>query len=257
MFVVDLTFDCYQDTTLELAEQAINRLVNALRFNGQIIGDEFPTVLKDGFFITRVMCPTEDAMHPLNHSPFVKHSIEQLNTAGLLAPKVKVVGQDIHSNGADMCHDPSCYILYTTYVHTCSPLYCGDDFLPVPLFRIPAIANGDYKTLIKWQEDWQACDQIQINGATRCEFPALEELTSIKSDLYRRGREITKRISFLTKKPVYYYLYRVGGDDKESELKRRCPSCDGEWKLPEPWFGLFDFRCEPCGIVSNISWDFQ
>ena len=41
-------------------------------------------------------------------------------------------------------------------------------FLPVPLFNIPAIANGDYKTLIKWQEDWQACDQIQINGATRC-----------------------------------------------------------------------------------------
>ena len=66
MFVVDLTFDCYQDTTLEQAEQAINRLVNALRFNGQIMGEEFPTVLKDGFFITRVMCPTEDAMHPLN-----------------------------------------------------------------------------------------------------------------------------------------------------------------------------------------------
>ena len=48
MFVVDLTFDCYQDTTLEQAEQAINRLVNALRFNGQIMGEEFPTVLKDG-----------------------------------------------------------------------------------------------------------------------------------------------------------------------------------------------------------------
>ena len=59
MFVVDLTFDCYQDTTLEQAEQAINRLVNALRFNGQIIGEEFPTVLKDGYFITRVMFPTE------------------------------------------------------------------------------------------------------------------------------------------------------------------------------------------------------
>ena len=48
MFVVDLTFDCYQDTTLDDAERAINRVVNALRFNGQIIGDEFPTVLKDG-----------------------------------------------------------------------------------------------------------------------------------------------------------------------------------------------------------------
>ncbi len=143
MFVVDLTFDCYQDTTLENAEQAIIRLVNALRFNGQIMGEEFPTVLKDGYFVTRVMCPTDDAMHPLNHSPFVKHSIDKLHDAGLLAPKVKVIGQDIHSNGADSCQAPSSYILYTTYVHTCSPLYCGDDFLPVPLFNIPAIANGD------------------------------------------------------------------------------------------------------------------
>ena len=33
MFVVDLTFDCYQDTTLDDAERAINRVVNALRFN--------------------------------------------------------------------------------------------------------------------------------------------------------------------------------------------------------------------------------
>ncbi len=138
MFVVDLTFDCYQDTTLDNAEAAINRVVNALRFNGQIIGEEFPTVLKDGFFITRVMCPEEDSLHPLNHSPFVKHSIGLLQEAGLLAPKVKVIGQDIHSNGADMCHEPSCFILYTTYVHTCSPLYCGDDFQPVPLYKNPS-----------------------------------------------------------------------------------------------------------------------
>ena len=73
----------------------------------------------------------------------------------------------------------------------------------------------------------------------------------------RRGKDITKRISFLTKKPVYYYLYRVGGVDKASELERKCPSCNGDWKLDEPWFGLFDFRCEPCGLVSNVSWDFQ
>ena len=257
MFVVDLTFDCYQDTTLDDAERAINRVVNALRFNGQIIGDEFPTVLKDGYFITRVMCPLEDALHPLNHSPFVKKAIELLQDAGLLAPKVKVIGQDIHANGADLCDAPSSYILYTTYVHTCSPLYCGDDFQPVPLYKIPAIANGDYKALIKWQVDWQACDQIQINGATRCEFAALEEISSTESDLFRRGMDLSKRIRYLTKKPVYYYLYRVGGESLAAEQTRKCPSCGGDWKLDEPWFGLFDFRCDSCELVSNISWDFQ
>ena len=117
MFVVDLTFDCYQDTTLDDAERAINRVVNALRFNGQIIGDEFPTVLKDGYFITRVMCPLEDALHPLNHSPFVKKAIELLQDAGLLAPKVKVIGQDIHANGADLMRRS--VFLYLIY-HLCT-----------------------------------------------------------------------------------------------------------------------------------------
>ncbi|TMP85590.1 hypothetical protein CWC05_17510 [Pseudoalteromonas ruthenica] len=257
MFVVDLTFDCYQDTQLSAAEQAINQTVVALRANGQIIGDEFPTVLKEGFFVTRVMCPEEDSLHPLNHSPFVKFAFDKLNDAGLLAPKVKVIGQDIHANSADNCAAPSSYILYTTYLHTCSPLYCGDDFLPVPLYHIPAIANGDYKTLIKWQEDWQACDQIQINGATRCEFAALHEISAFDSDLTRRGLDLAKRIRYLTKKPVYYYLYRVGGESLTAEQQRRCPSCDGHWHLAEPWFGLFDFRCEQCQLVSNISWDHQ
>lgn len=257
MFVADLEFDCYQNTSLEEAERAINQVVVALRANGQIIGDEFPTVLKEGYFVTRVMSPEQDSLHPLHHSPFVKYAVDKLNDAGLLAPKVKVIGQDIHANSADACSEPSSYILYTTYVHTCSPLYCGDDFLPVPLYRIPPLANGDYKTLIKWQEDWQACDQIQINGATRCEFPALEEISDVNSDLSRRGLDLAKRIRYLTKKPVYYYLYRVGGQSKEEEQNRRCPSCGGEWALTEPWFGLFDFRCDKCELVSNISWDYQ
>jgi len=257
MFVVDLTFDCYQDTTLESAEKAIIRLVNALRFNGQIIGEEFPTVLKDGYFLTRVMCPEQDSLHPLYHSPFVKNSLDKLNDVGLLQPKTKVIGQDIHANGSDTCSESSSYIIYTTYVHTCSPLYCGDDFMPVPLYKIPAIANGDYKALLKWQEDWQACDQIQINGATRCEFSAIKELADIDSDLYRRGQTLRKRISEITKKPVYYYLYRVGGLNKIAEQTRKCPSCNTDWQLEEPWFGLFDFRCDDCGLVSNISWDHQ
>jgi predicted nucleic acid-binding Zn ribbon protein len=257
MYVIDLTFDCYKETTLELAEQAIIRLVNALRFNGQIIGEEFPTVLKDGFFVTRVMCPEEDSLHPLNHSPFVKFSLEKLNQVGLLQPKIKVIGQDIHSNGSAQCASSSSYILYTTYLHTCSPLYCGDDFMPVPLYKVPAVANGDFKALLKWQEDWQACDQIQINGATRCEFAAITELSDINSDLFRRGMDLTKRLRYLTGKPVYYYLYRVGGTSKEQELSRKCPKCNGDWRLEQPWFGLFDFKCDNCGLVSNISWDFQ
>ncbi|WP_423825319.1 DUF2310 family Zn-ribbon-containing protein, partial [Salmonella enterica] len=53
----------------------------------------------------------------------------------------------------------------------------------------------------------------------------------------------------------YYYHYRVGGSSLAQEKARPCPKCGGEWLLDEPLHDIFHFRCEPCRIVSNISWD--
>ncbi|HIP76018.1 MAG TPA: hypothetical protein EYH12_02510, partial [Psychromonas hadalis] len=56
---------------------------------------------------------------------------------------------------------------------------------------------------------------------------------------------------------TYYYLYRVAGTSLESEQQRKCPSCGGEWRLEKPLFDIFDFKCDQCQLVSNISWDFK
>ncbi|WP_199609307.1 Zn-ribbon-containing protein [Flocculibacter collagenilyticus] len=257
MYVVELNFECFEDTTINAVETAIRAYFDALRNNGQILGREFNTAMQEGVFVTRVVCPEQDSLHVDNNSAIVNHTINGLNTAGVLAPKIKVIGVELQSDHTDPCTPPEFMILYTTFVHTCSPLRCGEHFSPVPLYRIPPIANGDHKRLLKWQEDWEACDQIQMNGANKVEFAALNELSNLNTDLFRKGQDLCKRIKCLTGIPVYYYLYRVGGESKESEHHRLCPSCNSEWKLPEPLHGIFDFKCDNCKLLSNISWDFQ
>lgn len=256
MWVCELHFDCYQETELAEAEPAIRQFIDALRYNGQIIGREFPTAMHADGLTTRVVCPEQDSLHARYHSRQVKLAIDRLHQAGLTSPKMAMKGQDLNSDTTDACSERPWQLLYTTYLHSCSPLRCGEHLAPIPLYQIPAVANGDAKQVIKWQEDWEACDQLQMNGSV-LEHAAVSEISEPSSRLSQRGIKLCKQIESLTKIPTFYYLYRVGGDNLVSELARPCPSCGQPWQLNEPLHDIFDFKCEPCRLVSNLSWDFK
>lgn len=107
--------------------------------------------------------------------------------------------------------------------------------MPIPLYRLPEpTLNGDHKAVVKWQTEWQACDEIQMAGACQAEHAALHEIRDADSDIFRRGWDLRGRIEYITKIPTYYYQYRVGGESLESELNRPCPKCGGQWRLDEP-----------------------
>jgi predicted nucleic acid-binding Zn ribbon protein len=285
MYILELSFECYRDTSLGEAEQAIVNYLDMLRYQGQILGREFPTSMQDGHFVSRVVCPEQDSLHPDNQSEQVALAEQGLHQAGLLAPKLHLQGMDLlsdstdpcgqghllasktHQQGMDLLSDstdpcghgderPSWMLLYTSFLHSCSPLRCGDHFAPIPLYRLPAIANGDHKQIIKWQEDWEACDQLQMNGSI-AEHAALHEIGEVGSRLQRRGSDLAKRLEGSSGIPTYYYLYRVGGLSKAAEQARPCPGCGGDWALEAPLHEIFDFRCDACRLVSNLSWDFK
>ncbi|CAM3024649.1 Zn-ribbon-containing protein [Vibrio rarus] len=255
MFVCELQFECFENTTITAVEKAINGLMEALRFNGQVLGREFPLAMDGASFSLRCVCPEEDSLHPKYHSDFVRFSLNKLSQAGVLSPKVRTLGQDLNSEQTSPQSEPSWQILYTTYVHTCSPLRSGDTFMPIPLYRNPPTLNGDHKSIVKWQTEWQACDELQMAGGCKAEHAALHELTSIDSDIYRRGWDLRGRIEYITTIPTYYYLYRVGGESLALEKQRKCPKCGGEWLLEEPLHDMFHFKCDSCRLLSNISWD--
>ncbi|KXF81019.1 Zn-ribbon-containing protein [Enterovibrio coralii] len=257
MYVVELTFECFDDTTISAVDRAVNGLMDALRYNGQVLGREFPMVMGDGQFHVRAVCPEKDALSVKYNSPQVNAKLRQLSDACLLSPKVKVLGRDINSEESATDEARSWQVLYTTYVHTCSPLRCGETLLPIPLYRIPATFNGDHKAEVKWQTEWQACDEIQMAGAFKAEHAALAEIQDADSLLFRKGWDIRGRIEYLTKVPTYYYQYRVGGESLDAELARKCPKCGGDWLQEAPIHDVFHFKCDDCRIVSNLSWDFQ
>lgn len=255
MYATELIFECFDNTTVSAVDKAINGLMEALRYNGQILGREFPIAMGEGVFSVRVVCPEENSLHPDNHSDYVNYTIGLLSEASLLAPKVRILGRDINSEQAAEEKSPEWQVLYTTYVHTCSPLRSGETLLPIPLYRNPPTLNGDHKSVIKWQTEWQACDELQMAGGCKAEHAALKEITTVDSDLFRRGWDLRGRIEYITKIPTYYYQYRVGGVSLQSEKERKCPKCGGEWLLDEPLHDIFYFKCDNCRIVSNISWD--
>jgi len=257
MFIKELTFECYRDSDYSSIERAINNYFDMLRYNGQIIGREFPIAMFDGIFTTRLVCPEETSLHESFNSPQVTHAITKLNDAGLLSPKIKTVAEDLNSLACADNLTPSWQVLYTTFLDTCSPLRCGETLNPLPLYRTPeAISNGDRKAVLKWQEEWVNCDELQMNGSA-ASVQVLKEICEVNSKLYYMGINLCKRIQYVTKVPTYYYLYRVAGTSLESEQQRKCPSCGGEWRLEKPLFDIFDFKCDQCQLVSNISWDFK
>lgn len=255
MHVIELRFECFDDTTITAAEKAINGLLEAYRANGQVLGREFAVAFNDGEFKVRLLMPEKSSLAKRFNSPWVAQALTELTEAKLLAPREKYIGQDINSESSST-GVPSWQLVYTSFVHMCSPIRNGDTLQPIPLYQLPATFNGDHKRIIRWQTEWQACDELQMAAGTKAEFAALDELTSTKSDLFRRGWDLRGRLEYLTNVPTYYYLYRVGGDNLASEKQRPCPRCGNkEWLLDEPLLDMFHFRCDNCRIVSNISWD--
>lgn len=108
---------------------------------------------------------------------------------------------------------------------------------------------------IRWEEDWQACDQLQMNGNVLVN-EATYQISDFTSLLSRQGYALRQQLESHLQRPVYYYLYRVGEKDKQRELARRCPCCGKEWLLVEA-INLFQFKCDHCRLVSNLSWDIQ
>lgn len=233
----------------------INQVIEQWRFNGQILGREFGVTFHHGeegnTFQVRVSLPEQTSLSPQNQNDWVTQAVEYAEQCGVRCEGIEIVGRDYNENDTSPNVTPSFQLLYTTYVDSGSPLYDGDRLQAMPLYRLgdqPALTEQ----MIKWQESWQACDQLQMNGGA-LEVEALAQISEHDSALSQQGRALCTEIEQVSGVPTYYYLYRLG-DDEQAEEGRRCPCCQGEWKLAEPLHDIFHFKCNACRLISNWSW---
>ncbi len=257
MWVAELRFRIIADTSYTDAEAAIRCYLESLIFQGQILGREFPTYLAQDEFVSRVILPATDALHSQHHSKRGLQALQALGTAGIAYPKQEVLGEDLMSNHTDPCSDSETYILYCRFGHSNSVLYCGEHFAPVPLYRADATSEQDHEDLIRWQLQYQALDEIQMQEKRVLDKTAERSLQSLHSTLNQQGRRFAGQLEKSLQKPVYYALYSGSSLDCSLEINKCCPGCGNSWTLAEPLHELFDFQCDPCRLLSNIAWQCQ
>ena len=233
----------------------INQVINQWRYNGQVIGREMGVTHHQlethSEFQVRVATPEQESLLPKWNNSLVNEALLQAEEAGVIFDYFELVGRDYNAQETSS-QLADFQILYTTHLESCSPLYNGNDFAPIPLYQLGDEAELT-TAMIKWQEDWQACDQLQMNGET-LEQIALAQISEANSELSQKGRDLTKRIEELTQIPTYYYLYRLGTNLVE-EQNRKCPSCHAEWQLADSLHEIFHFKCDKCRLISNFSWE--
>ncbi|OOF69427.1 Zn-ribbon-containing protein [Rodentibacter caecimuris] len=260
MYLIETFFKL---TALEndITEQSrlLNNVIDQWRYNGQIIGREIPLYLAEendqqGFSM-RVICPEQNSLFPQNNNVEVNQALANAEKLGLIFDGFQLIGDDFNSDQTTANSHPTWQILYTTHLQSCSPIHSGENFAPIPLYKQLQYQPHLSQDLIKWQENWQACDQLQMNGST-LEQAALQEIADHQSTLAKHGRYLAQEIEKINNIPTYYYLYRVGGQSLENEQHRHCPECGGNWVLSEPIFEVFHFKCDQCRLISNISWNF-
>lgn len=256
MYVAELRFKVIADTDLSCAEAAIRLYIEALIFNGQVLGREFPTAWQQDTFVSRLVLPAEDALLAKHHSQCGLAAQQQLADAGLAYPQLQILGMDLMSQHTDPCINNTEYILYCRFSDSCSPLRSAAHLAPIPLYHL-ATADDDHEALIRWQLQYQALDEIQMQHSRVLNKSAERSLQQLHSKLNRQGRSLAKHLAQQNNAKVYYALYSGSSTNCAAEATKLCPGCNGHWRLQQPLAQLFDFKCDNCNLVSNIAWDCQ
>jgi len=255
MHAYRIVFERSPDAVIDdAATDVIARLLNARRMNGQVCGNEWPIVPHGDGLAAIVLAAEAGALEARWDRRSVTKTLAELAGLGVTV-RHESMGEDPTSASACDCSSPSAYALYTTFLSLESPVRCLDCFQPVALHRFEPVEDDEHYPVICWQSDYRSCDSLQMN-CTVLEKAATREISAADSPLSRRGRALCESFAASTGRPFYYYLYRSGGRSVRAESDRPCPGCGQPWKLAERQH-LFDFRCDRCGLLSNISFSMR
>jgi predicted nucleic acid-binding Zn ribbon protein len=240
----------FHSAALEVASDLLTELLACWYKNGQIAFSPSPFAAQDKVLRAFVLLPAEDSLDAEYANIYARAALSKLDHLDARV-EIIVLGPDPQALKACACVRHSGVILYTHYLCTESPVRCARCFLPVPLYRLPHIRDHEYFDVISWAVNYRACDALQMQ-CTVGERYHERQLVELNSDLTKSGLALRASMAEALQQPVYYFLYKSRGASRGHELKRRCPSCSGDWLLAAPWH-RFDFQCEACMLVSAIA----
>lgn len=235
----------------------IETILNCWRENGQLIGREFAVTYyqedEQIGFRAFASIPEQESLLPKWNNDEVKAALSLAENAGVRFLGYQINGRDYAAEQTNESKEMDFLILYTTHLHSCSPIFSGFTFQPIPLYQLWQNDPDLSREILHWQEDWQACDQLQMNGGC-LEQAAILQISDVQSELSQRGLALCRKIEQKTGIATYYYLYRLG-KDKQAEYERKCPLTGNDWLLKEPLHNIFYFKSDSARLLSNLSWE--
>ncbi|MBU2709305.1 DUF2310 family Zn-ribbon-containing protein [Zooshikella marina] len=253
MYTVEVNFGVNKTSELDDQVNLIDLLLGSWRMNGQILGREHPIAHTNEAISVFIKIPEEYSLSPKFNNKYVNKYFKEIEDR-FSVPLISVLGKEPRCSNICRCSASKSYILFTTYLALECPLYCGECFGVVPLYRIPKTYDDEYYNIICWMSDYQSCDSLQMNCAVGERF-GTNQISKLDSPLTRLGLKVCDSIKEVTDKKTYYYLYKGSCKSYTQELSRKCPGCNGEWRLESALHDLFNFKCEKCSLLSNIAWN--
>lgn len=254
MLSVEITFPVRHEPASPSAADACDDLMASWYKNGQIETSRWHSTRSAHGIEIIAWIPDAKALDAKYDNIYARQARAALASHGVGAPRLRVLGVDAGFDVACSCGERPSLIMFTNYCSVASPFRCGRCFRPVPLYTLPHTNDEEHLNVLHWTNDYRACDTLQMHCTTGERFAEFQ-LYRHDSSLSRNGRAIASMLSSRIGIPVYYFIFFSRGTSLSSERERTCPSCDGSWLLERPWHEQFDFRCDACGLVSNVASD--
>jgi predicted nucleic acid-binding Zn ribbon protein len=257
MYLAQVTFGtdggkyCQRDELQDIGEEYLSKLWRS----GQTY-PQFLTTWSKGKLISYTRLARPNAYHRRHLSKWGKDALKTVVKTFGQEPQWKMIDDDVPKRFRSWRRSSS-FFLFTNPLGSPQLLSCGDTGLHVPVYllSIPHIKRED---LYHWARAYLCMYHIWLDTfpSSTLEIPAYKETADPGSELSSTGRLLGAEIEKATGTPTYYYLLRHWGR-KVGEEKRLCPGCGKPWHvLTEPQedreFHQFDFRCEPCRLVSHV-----
>lgn len=252
MILANVIFGTRRDREREMLEDIAESYLGTLAQLGHLCGPWFLTWTK-GRLNAHVLLAAPAAFETRHHTNRTKKEFKEVTTAFGRSPVWKILDDDAKDRPSTWKGAPFLY-LFTDALTWASPVRRGDGGKAVPVFTLP-LSEQLKSDLYSWQDRYSDHDNIWI-GSGKLEIPAYRQLADPESELAEQGRGICRDIEAATGVPTFYYLMRYWGRSK-GEDRRACPGCGGEWKTGSkkespPRFWYFDFKCDPCRMVSHL-----
>jgi predicted nucleic acid-binding Zn ribbon protein len=232
------------------AAEPVNDLLSCWYKNGQVTDTGWLVANRGERLDAIVRIPEASSLDRAHNNIYGERALSKLLP---VVPVVEILGPEPDSAPTCTCSARSALVLFTTYLSTCPPVRCLDCFGAVPLYRLPHVHDHEHLVILQWAADYRACDTLQMHCTTGERFGEYQ-LSDPSGSLSQNGRRLAAELERLSGTPVYYYLHKMRSRGRVSELRRACPACNSPWRLERP-VHAFEFRCDPCRLLSAVASD--